>query len=170
LPASDEFEDGPQTPQGVCLAEPGWYDEISPPAFHPVGRLRGEDRLQPRIGHSRPSHDPLSLQPSGCGNDDNLVAKAIRARLEQKRDVECDYRLASAASHCDEPLFGGTHNRVKDALQLPQRLWLTENTAAQRRTVDSSCRIPDTGKRRFDTCHRCPARRQQTMNRRISVE
>jgi hypothetical protein len=126
--------------------------------------------MQPRIGHSGPPHDALSLQPGGCGNNDDLVAEPFRPRLKQKGDIEHDHRFASSASHRDEPLFGGSHDRMKNPLQLPQRLGLTENAAAQRRTVNPSCRIADAGKRRFDTSYRRPMRRQQTMNRRIRVE
>ena len=127
-------------------AEPSRYDKVGAPPFLAIEHLVIQDHRQAPLGHVGPSQHSLSLHEPRCGNNENIIAAAFAAALEEKRDIQHDKRLSPSAGTRAKLLFVSLDHGVNDPFEPRKGFRITKDAPPEERSVDTARCRNNTGK------------------------
>jgi hypothetical protein len=111
--------------------------EIGTAALFTIAHLRGEDRDEFFVAHSRPGEHAAALGVRGGRHDDGGIDVRMAAAFEKKRNVERDDRRAVLSRLGQERLLRLPHHGMHDAFKTAACFGVAEDGGAEFRTVDA---------------------------------
>ena len=113
-------------------------DKIGAPAFFTIRHLGAQDVGKAGLAHSRPAHDPFTLQAQGRRHDQHQMTPLDPAAFKEQRNVEDDKPLAAGARLRNDPPLGPAHDRMKDRLEAAQRRRVAKHQLTEAPAIDPS--------------------------------
>lgn len=154
---------------GIRKAKPRIDDEIRTFAFHRIGNLPGQYRLELRLRHLAAGHDALLLHIRRRCNHSYYVDPLVAARLEQQRNVENDDVGLVGFRLLEEGAVSVGDDGVDDVLELLHRLGILRDLGAQLGAVDAAIRTDHPRKGPFDGSDGFASRGVGCMHGGVSV-
>lgn len=143
--------------------------EIGAAALFTVAHLRGKDRDEFFVAHSRPCKHAAALNVRRGGHDDGGIDVRVATAFEEQRNVERDDRRAVLPRLRQKCLLRLPHERMHDLFEAEASFSIAENRRAELRTIDT----PGAGrarKRRLDRRKRSAAGALQPVHLCIRIE
>jgi len=106
-------------------------------SFFRIRDLFVQDRLERLFRHARPGQDAGTLDLGRGGDDDDLVEPAIRAGLEQKRDVAEHQGVAFGPGIGQEAVAIRGDQRMNRGLDAAEQIRVGQDGGAQSAAIDA---------------------------------
>ena len=129
-----------QPAQAQAATQAGRNDEVGTTTFLGIRYLIAQDSCEALVRHAAAPQDPLTLHQQRCGNNENIIASAFTATLEEKWDIEHDNRLSPRAGKSKKSLFERFDHRVNDPFEAQKSLRISKNLLSEKRAIDPAIR------------------------------
>ena len=111
-------------------------NEIGSPAFFRIGHLSCQNMSKFVFCHSRPVHDPLSLNIFTGGNNNNIIKFLIFASFVEKRNIKDHIRTVLFSPMGDKIFSFFSHKGMDERFQFFQIFGTTQNSLTQTLTIN----------------------------------